>query len=164
MQPNRKIGEKPDEMDMPLGKEGSRQTRKESRGGKTSSTQEKGKATADMRGPREEGYEKIREDAKNDTTHLSTSDLSFAMHNPITTVQMNKLSLYLLLITCLYFLTKSYILTTARTKVHTTPCHHVTTQTKVRFNKLCYGNSRPNKINLQQLSVDKCCVNLKLHI
>ena len=34
---------------------------KESRGGKTSRTQEKGKATAEMGGLREEGHEKIGE-------------------------------------------------------------------------------------------------------
>ena len=43
MQPNRKIGEKQDEMGRPLGKNGCKQTSKESRGGKTSRTQEKGK-------------------------------------------------------------------------------------------------------------------------
>ena len=59
MQPNRKIGEKPDEMGRPLGKDGCRQTSKESRGGKTSKTQEKGKATVEMGGLHEEGYEKI---------------------------------------------------------------------------------------------------------
>ena len=48
MQSNRKIGEKLDEMGRPLGKNGCRQTSKESRGGKTSRTQEKGKATAEM--------------------------------------------------------------------------------------------------------------------
>ena len=53
MQPNRKICEKPDS------KNGCRQTSKESRGGKTSRTQEKGKATAEMGGLRDEGYEKI---------------------------------------------------------------------------------------------------------
>ena len=62
MQPNRKIGEKQDEMGRALGKDGCRQTSKESRGGKTSRTQEKGKATAEMGGLREEGYEKIGED------------------------------------------------------------------------------------------------------
>ena len=36
MQPNRKTGEKPGEMGRPLGKDGCRQTSKESRGGKTS--------------------------------------------------------------------------------------------------------------------------------
>ena len=60
MQPNRKIGEKPDEMGRPFGKNGCRQTGKESRGGKISRTQEKGKTTAEMGGLREEGYEKIR--------------------------------------------------------------------------------------------------------
>ena len=59
MQPNRKIGEKPDEMGMPLGKVGCKQTSKESRGEKTSRTQEKGKATAEMGGLRERGCEKI---------------------------------------------------------------------------------------------------------
>ena len=34
MQPNRKIGEKPDEMGRPLGKDGCRQPSEESRGGK----------------------------------------------------------------------------------------------------------------------------------
>ena len=43
----------------PLGKAGCRQTSKESRGGKTSRTQEKGKAIAEMGGLREEGYGKI---------------------------------------------------------------------------------------------------------
>ena len=50
MQPNRKIGEKQDEMGWPLGKNGCKQTSKESRGGQTSRTQEKGKATAEMGG------------------------------------------------------------------------------------------------------------------
>ena len=59
MQANRKNGEKQDEMGWPLGKDGCRQTRKESRGGKTSRTQEKGKATAEMGGLCEEGCEKI---------------------------------------------------------------------------------------------------------
>ena len=59
MLPNRKIGENPDEMGRPLGKDGCRQSSKESRSGKTSRTQEKGKATAEMGGLREEGYEKI---------------------------------------------------------------------------------------------------------
>ena len=36
MQPNRKIGEKKDEMGRPLGKNGCKQTSKESRGGKKS--------------------------------------------------------------------------------------------------------------------------------
>ena len=58
MQPNRKIGEKQDEMGRPLGKDGCRQTSKESRGGKTSTTQER-KATADIGGLRKEGCEKI---------------------------------------------------------------------------------------------------------
>ena len=44
MQPNRKIGEKQNETDRPLGKNGYKQASKESRGGKTSKTQEKGKA------------------------------------------------------------------------------------------------------------------------
>ena len=52
VQPNRKIGEKPDEMGRPLGKD-------ERRGGKTSRMQEKGKATAEMGGLREDVYEKI---------------------------------------------------------------------------------------------------------
>ena len=64
MQPNRKIGEKQDEMGRPLGKNGCKQTSKESRGGKTSRTQEKGKATAEMGGLREEGHEKIGEDER----------------------------------------------------------------------------------------------------
>ena len=46
-------------MGRPLGKNGCKQTSKESRGGKTSRTQENGKATAEMRGLREEGHEKI---------------------------------------------------------------------------------------------------------
>ena len=46
-------------MGRPLGKNGCKQTSKESRGGKTSRTQEKGKATAEMGGLREEGHEKI---------------------------------------------------------------------------------------------------------
>ena len=41
MQPNRKIGEKPGEMGRTLGKDGCRQTSKESRCGKISRTQEK---------------------------------------------------------------------------------------------------------------------------
>ena len=53
MQPNRKIGEKQDGMSRPLGKNGCKQTNKESRGGKTPRTQEKGKATAEMGGTRE---------------------------------------------------------------------------------------------------------------
>ena len=48
MQPNRKIYEKQDELGRPLGKNGCKQTSKESRGGNTSRTQEKGKATAEM--------------------------------------------------------------------------------------------------------------------
>ena len=59
MQPNRKIGEKQDEMGRLLGKDGCRQTNKESKGGKTSTSQEKGKATAEMGGLHDEGYEKI---------------------------------------------------------------------------------------------------------
>ena len=59
MQPNRKIGEKQDGMGRPLCKNGCKQTSKESRDGKTSRTQEKGKATAEMGGPREEGHDKI---------------------------------------------------------------------------------------------------------
>ena len=59
MQSNRKIGEKLDEMGRPLGKDGCRQTNKESRGGKTSRRQEKGKATAEMGELCEEGYEMI---------------------------------------------------------------------------------------------------------
>ena len=55
---NRKIGEKQGDMGRPLGKNGCKQTSKESRGGKTSRTQEK--ATAEMGGLREEGHEKIR--------------------------------------------------------------------------------------------------------
>ena len=49
--------------------------------------------------------------------------LNFAMHNPIT------FTIPIFDYTCRYFLTKRYILTTARRKVHTTKCHHVTTQT-----------------------------------
>ena len=56
MQPNRKTGEKQDEMGRPLGKNGCKQP---SRGGKTSRTQEKGKATTEMGGLREEGHVKI---------------------------------------------------------------------------------------------------------
>ena len=59
MQPNRKIGEKQDEMGRPLGKNGCKQTSKASRGGKTSRTQKKEKATAEMGGLREEGHEKM---------------------------------------------------------------------------------------------------------
>ena len=55
MQPNRKIGEKQNEMGRPLGKNGCKQTSKESRDGKTSRTQEKGKATGEMGGLHEEG-------------------------------------------------------------------------------------------------------------
>ena len=54
MQPNRKIGEKQDEMGRPLGKNGCKRTSKESRRGKTSRTQEKGKTIAEMGGLREE--------------------------------------------------------------------------------------------------------------
>ena len=43
MLPNRKIGEKQDEMAKPLGKYGCRQTSKECRGGKTSRTQKRGR-------------------------------------------------------------------------------------------------------------------------
>ena len=50
MQPNRKFGDKQDEMGRPLGKNGCKQTNKESRGGKASRTQEKWKATAEMGG------------------------------------------------------------------------------------------------------------------
>ena len=57
MQPNKKTGEKQDEMGWPLGKDGCRQTSKESLGGKTSRMQER--ATAEKEGLREEGYEKI---------------------------------------------------------------------------------------------------------
>ena len=57
MQPNRKIGEKHDEMGRPLGKNGCKQTCKESTGEKW--TQEKGKSTAEMGGLRGEGHEKI---------------------------------------------------------------------------------------------------------
>ena len=46
MQSNRNIGEKQDEMSRPLGKNGCKQTSKESRCGKTSRTQEKGKTAA----------------------------------------------------------------------------------------------------------------------
>ena len=56
MQPNRKIGEKQDKMGRPLGMNGCKQTSKESRGGKTSRMQEKGKATAEMGGLHEEGH------------------------------------------------------------------------------------------------------------
>ena len=59
MQPNRKIGEKQDEMGRPLGKNGCKQTSKESRGEKTSRMQENGKATAEMGGLHVEGHEKI---------------------------------------------------------------------------------------------------------
>ena len=59
MQPNRKIGEKPNEMGRPLGKDGCRQTSKEITGGKTARTQEKGKDTAQMGGLRDDEYEKI---------------------------------------------------------------------------------------------------------
>ena len=53
MQPNRKIGQKHDEMGRQRGKDGCWQTSKESKGGKTLRTQEKGKATAEMGGLRE---------------------------------------------------------------------------------------------------------------
>ena len=46
-------------MGRPLGKNGCKQTSKESRGEKTSRTQEKGKPTAEMGGLREEGHEEI---------------------------------------------------------------------------------------------------------
>ena len=52
-------GEKQEEMGKPLGKNICKQTSKESRGEKTSRTQEKGKSTAEIRGLREEGHEKI---------------------------------------------------------------------------------------------------------
>ena len=52
MQSNRKIGEKQDEMGRPHGKNGCKQISKESRGGKISRMQEKGKATAEMGGLR----------------------------------------------------------------------------------------------------------------
>ena len=45
-------------MGMPLGKDGCRQTSKESRGGNTSRMREKVKATAEMGGLHEEGYKK----------------------------------------------------------------------------------------------------------
>ena len=48
-------------MGRPLGKNGCKQASKESRGGKASRTQEKGKATTEMGGLREEGHEKIGE-------------------------------------------------------------------------------------------------------
>ena len=64
MQPNRKIGEKQDEMGWPLGKNGCRQTSKESRGGKTSRTQEKGKATCEMGGLRDSSLRQIGEDER----------------------------------------------------------------------------------------------------
>ena len=57
---NRMIGEKQCEMGRPLGKDEWKQTSKESRGGKTLMTQEKGKATAKI-GLLEAGYEKIGE-------------------------------------------------------------------------------------------------------
>ena len=59
MQPNKMIGEKQDEMGRSLGKNGCKQTSKESRGEKTSRTQKKWKATAEMGGLHEEGHEKI---------------------------------------------------------------------------------------------------------
>ena len=46
-------------MGRPFGKNGCKQTSKESSGGKTSRTQEKGKSTAEMGGLREEEHEKI---------------------------------------------------------------------------------------------------------
>ena len=65
MQPNRKICEKQDEMDRPLGKKnGCKQTSKESRGGKTSRMQEKGKATSEMGGLREEDMRRSGEDER----------------------------------------------------------------------------------------------------
>ena len=64
MQPNRKIGEKQDEIGWPLGKNGCRQTSKESRGGKTSRTQEKGKATGEMGGLRDSSLRQIGEDER----------------------------------------------------------------------------------------------------
>ena len=64
MQPDGKIEEKQDEMGRPPGKDGCKQTNKESRGGNISRTQEKGKATAGMGGLLEEGYEKIGEDER----------------------------------------------------------------------------------------------------
>ncbi|KAI0236970.1 Ubiquitin-like protein ATG12 [Lamellibrachia satsuma] len=51
-------------MGWPLGKDECRQTSKESRGGKSSRMQEKGKATAEMARLREEVYEKIGEDER----------------------------------------------------------------------------------------------------
>ena len=64
MQPNRKIVEKQDEMGWPLGKNGCRQTSKGSRGGKTSRTQEKGKASAEMGGLRDSSLRQIGEDER----------------------------------------------------------------------------------------------------
>ena len=46
-------------MGRPLGKNGCKQTSKESRGGKISRMQEKGKATAEKGGLHEEGHETI---------------------------------------------------------------------------------------------------------
>ena len=46
-------------MSMSLGKNGCKPTSKESRGGKISRTQKKGKTATEMRGLREEWYEKI---------------------------------------------------------------------------------------------------------
>ena len=46
-------------MGRPLGKNGCKQTSKESKGEKTSRTQERGKTTAEMGGLHEEGHEKI---------------------------------------------------------------------------------------------------------
>ena len=43
MQPNRKIGEKPNEMGRQHGKDGCRQTSKESRGGKNQGRRKRGK-------------------------------------------------------------------------------------------------------------------------
>ena len=59
MQPTRTIGEKQDDIGRPLCKNVCKQTSKESRGGKTLRTQEKGKATAKVGGLRGEGYEKV---------------------------------------------------------------------------------------------------------
>ena len=51
-------------MGRPLGKNGCKQTSKESGVGKTSRTQEKWKATVEMGGMREDGKEKIGEDER----------------------------------------------------------------------------------------------------
>ena len=51
-------------MGRPLGKDGCRQTSKESRGEKTSRTQEKGKATSDMGGLREGDMRRSGEDER----------------------------------------------------------------------------------------------------